>query len=132
MPRKIIALATCLALGLTLLGVGCGLQSSTYEGAGVGGATGAVAGALLDSNAWRGGVIGGALGALAGGAITYIATHASRQAAQSNRPVAYTKNDGTERVTATPTGTRGNCKVVKERYYKNGEMYKEVEREVCE
>ncbi|MEW5914473.1 MAG: YMGG-like glycine zipper-containing protein [Thermodesulfobacteriota bacterium] len=132
MSRKIIALAICLALALALVGAGCGMQSSTYEGAGVGGAAGAVAGALLDSNAWRGGVIGGALGALAGGAITYIATHASRQAAQANRPVAYTKNDGTERVTAIPVATRGNCKVVKERYYKNGQMYKEVEREVCD
>lgn len=133
MFKKTIALSLSLLLGISVLGMGCAsMDKSTYEGAGVGAATGAVAGALLDSNGWRGGVIGGALGALAGGAITYIAGHASRQAAQSNQTVVYEKNDGHEKVTATPVrSTTGNCKIVKERYYKDGQMYKEVEREVC-
>lgn len=133
MFRKIASFGLCLLLGISLLAVGCSsVTKSDYEGAGVGAATGAVAGALLDSNGWRGGVIGGALGALAGGAITHIATHASTQAAQANQPVVYQKNDGTEKVTSTPMGkSKNNCHMVKERYYKNGEMYKEVEREVC-
>ncbi|MBU1155696.1 MAG: glycine zipper 2TM domain-containing protein [Proteobacteria bacterium] len=133
MFRKVASLSLCLLLGISLLAVGCAsVTKSDYEGAGVGAATGAVAGALLDSNGWRGGVIGGALGALAGGAITHIATHASTQAAQTNQPVVYQKNDGTEKITSTPMGaTKNNCHMVKERYYKNGEMYKEVEREVC-
>lgn len=133
MFKKVASLSLCLLLGISLLAVGCAsVTKSDYEGAGVGAATGAVAGALLDSNGWRGGVIGGALGALAGGAITHIATHASTQAAQANQPVVYQKNDGTEKITSTPMGTtKNNCHMVKERYYKNGEMYKEVEREVC-
>lgn len=133
MLRQLAALSLCLLLAISLLGVGCAsVSKSDMEGAGVGAATGAVAGALLDSNGWRGGVIGGALGALAGGAITHIATHASNQAAQTNQPVVYQKNDGTEKITSTPVRSTGNdCKIVKERYYKNGELYKEVEREVC-
>ncbi|MBV1739216.1 MAG: hypothetical protein KMY53_13695 [Desulfarculus sp.] len=95
----------------------------------MGAATGAVAGALIAGNPWQGGVIGGALGAIAGGAITHIARTASGQAAQHNAPVAYQR--GNEKVVATPVGTKGECKVIKERYYKDGKMYKEVEREVC-
>ena len=130
MMKKHLSLALCLILAISLLGLGCSsLSKSDYEGAGVGAATGAVAGALIAGNPWQGGVIGGALGAIAGGAITHIARKASSQAAQTNQPVAYQR--GNEKVTSTPVGNKGNCKIVKERYYKNGEMYKEVEREVC-
>ena len=130
MPKKILSLALCLMLAVGLLGLGCSsLNKSDYEGAGVGAATGAVAGALIAGNPWQGGVIGGALGAIAGGAITHIARTASSQAAQHNQPVAYTR--GNEKVVSTPMGKKGDCQIVKERYYKNGQVYKEVEREVC-
>ncbi len=132
MINKSLSVALCLVLGLALLGLGCAsVSKSDYEGAGVGAATGAVAGALLADNPWQGGVIGGALGAIAGGAITHIARTASSQAARHNRPVAYERKDGSEKIVSTPIGTRGNCKIVKERYFKNGQLYKEVEREVC-
>lgn len=124
------SLAAFAAAALVLAGCAPGEPSkSTYEGAGVGAATGAVAGALLSGNPWKGGVIGGALGAIAGGAITYIATKASRQAAEANKPVAYQR--GNEKIVSTPVRAKGDCKIVKERYYKDGKMYKEVEREVC-
>ena len=48
-------------------------QSSTAQGALIGGATGAAAGALLDhNNRWRGSLIGGALGGIFGGSIGNI------------------------------------------------------------
>ncbi len=48
-------------------------QNYTDQGALVGGATGAAAGALLDhDNRWRGSLIGGALGGLFGGSISSI------------------------------------------------------------
>ncbi len=130
MKTKSLCLAVCLVLSISLLGLGCSsLSKSDYEGAGVGAATGAVAGALIAGNPWQGGVIGGALGAIAGGAITHIARTASSQAAQHNAPVSYQR--GNEKVVSTPMGKKGNCQIVKERYYKNGQVYKEVEREVC-
>ena len=48
-------------------------QNSTAQGALIGGATGAAAGALLDhNNRWRGSLIGGALGGIFGGSIGNI------------------------------------------------------------
>ncbi len=52
-----------------------GYQSQNYtaQGAFIGGATGAAAGALLDhNNRWRGSLIGGALGGIFGGSIGNI------------------------------------------------------------
>jgi outer membrane lipoprotein SlyB len=114
--------------------ISCGQVSSqrTYEGAAVGGAVGAVAGALIDkNNRWRGAVIGGALGAILGGTITEIAQRASREAAMANRPVEYKSEDGRERVYAEPVASRGNCKIVKTSYYQDGRLVKVEEREVC-
>jgi outer membrane lipoprotein SlyB len=114
--------------------ISCGQVSSqrTYEGAAVGGAVGAVAGALIDkNNRWRGAVIGGALGAVLGGTITEIAQRASREAAMANRPVEYRSEDGRERVYAEPVASRGNCKIVKTSYYQDGRLVKVEEREVC-
>ncbi|MCF8032821.1 MAG: glycine zipper 2TM domain-containing protein [Desulfarculaceae bacterium] len=130
MTKKGLCLAVCLVLSLSLLGLGCqSLSKSDYEGAGVGAATGAVAGALIAGNPWEGGVIGGALGAIAGGAITHIARTASSQAATHNKPVSYQRGD--EKVVSTPVSTKGKCTTVKESYFKDGKKYKEVEREVC-
>lgn len=138
MTRNTLAIILTISLGLGLLVVGCGprydpgLSRQTYEGAGVGAGVGAAAGALLDDdNRWRGGVIGGALGAVLGGAVTDIATRASSQAAYHNQPVSYSNQSGTQRVEAVPAGNRGNCQVVKEKYYEKGELVKVVEREVC-
>jgi len=114
--------------------ISCGQVSSqrTYEGASVGGAVGAVAGALIDkNNRWRGAVIGGALGAILGGTTTEIAQRASREAALANRPVEYRSEDGRQRVYAEPSASRGNCKVVKTSYYQDGRLVKVEEREVC-
>jgi outer membrane lipoprotein SlyB len=114
--------------------ISCGQVSSqrTYEGAAVGGAVGAVAGALIDkNNRWRGAVIGGALGAVLGGTITEIAQRASREAAMANKPVEYRSEDGKERVYAEPVATKGNCKIVKTSYYQDGKLVKVEEREVC-
>ena len=103
----------------------------TYQGAAVGAATGAAAGVLLDEeNRWRGGVIGGALGAILGGTLSEISQRAAREAATYNRPVYYQDTRG-RRVEAHPMGRRGNCQVVKEKYYENGKLVKVVEREVC-
>jgi outer membrane lipoprotein SlyB len=114
--------------------ISCGQVSSqrTYEGAAVGGAVGAVAGALIDkNNRWRGAVIGGALGAVLGGTITEIAQRASREAAMANKPVEYRSEDGRERVYAEPVTTKGNCRVVKTSYYQDGKLVKVEEKEVC-
>jgi outer membrane lipoprotein SlyB len=114
--------------------ISCGQVSSqrTYEGAAVGGAVGAAAGALIDkNNRWRGAIIGGALGAVLGGTVTEIAQRASREAAMANKPVEYRSEDGRQRVYAEPVASRGNCKIVKTNYYQDGKLVKVEEREVC-
>jgi len=123
-----------LAFSAALLIMGCatGPSKTAYEGAGVGAATGAVAGALLDSgNSWRGGVIGNALGAVLGGALGEISNRAAREAAAKQQPAQYTNQAGTHRVEAHPVRQKGDCQVVKEKYYEKGQLVKEVEREVC-
>ncbi len=106
----------------------------TYEGAGIGGAVGAGAGALIDkNNRWRGALIGGALGAVLGGTLTEIRSRAAREAAAENRPVAYQSEDGFQRVEAAPYGapsSRG-CRQVQERVYQNGQLVQDTLREVC-
>ena len=114
--------------------ISCGQVTTqrTYEGAGVGAAGGAIAGALIDKdNRWRGAVIGGVLGAIIGGTITEIAARASREAAMQNKEVEYRSEDGTQRVVAQPVASRGNCKIVKTTYYQNGKVAKVEEKEVC-
>ncbi|GBC87999.1 hypothetical protein HRbin13_00111 [bacterium HR13] len=113
---------------------GCGQVTSerTYQGAGVGAAGGAIAGALIDKeNRWRGAVIGGVLGAIIGGTITEISARAAREAAVNNRPVEYRSEDGRERVYAEPIASRGRCKIVKTNYYQDGKLVKVEEKEVC-
>lgn len=105
----------------------------TYQGAGLGAAVGAGAGALVDKkNHWRGAVLGGALGAVLGGGLTEISSRAANEAAVQNRPVAYQTTDGFQRVEAAPQG-RGpsGCRQVQERVYQNGQLIQERVREVC-
>lgn len=127
---------TTLALLTSLLAAGCanvqGPSQAGYQGGAVGAGVGAVAGALIDDdNRWRGGVIGGTLGALMGGAVGEISNRAAQEAAYRNQPVAYSNQSGSQRVEATPYATRGNCKLVKERFYEHGRVVRETEREVC-
>jgi hypothetical protein len=106
----------------------------TYEGAGVGGAVGAVAGALLDRrNPWRGAVIGGALGAVFGGTITEISQRGAMEAARENKTVWYRTEDGRGLYEATPlqTNPRTHCTKVRERVWENNRLVKNTEREVC-
>ncbi len=74
-------------LALALLLAGCsGISPYTYQGAGIGGAVGAGAGALIDhNNRWRGAMIGGLMGGAVGGA----ATELGRRAAEDNQQRQY-------------------------------------------
>jgi surface antigen len=112
---------------------GCTTERS-YQGAAIGGAVGAGAGALLDKdNAWRGAAIGAALGGVLGGGVTEISTRAAREAARENRPVAYQSNDGFQRVEAYPLdqGSRPGCRLVREQIYQDGKLVRDERREVC-
>ena len=106
----------------------------TYQGAGVGAAVGAGAGALIDkNNRWRGAVLGGALGAVLGGTLTEISSRAAREAVAEGRPVSYQSADGWQRLDAYPQSGRGpsGCAQVQERVYQNGQLVREQMREVC-
>lgn len=134
MRNKFFYMGIALGLSAAFFITACatGPSKTAYEGAGVGAATGAVAGALLNSgNRWQGGVIGGALGAVLGGALGEISNRAAHEAAAKSRPVQYTNQAGTQRVEAHPAGWRGNCHIVKEKYYEHGQLVKETERQVC-
>jgi len=133
------AFFTILAVSVIASGVtGCATQpvspsKGAYQGGTVGAGVGAAAGAMLDKkNRWRGGVIGAGLGAVLGGAMGEISTRAAREAAAQQRPVVYTNGAGTQRVEINPNRSRGNCQIVTERHYDNGQLVKEVDREVCE
>ncbi len=133
------AFFTMLVVSLISLGLtGCAMQpvspsKGAYQGGTVGAGVGAAAGALLDKkNSWRGGVIGAGLGAVLGGAMGEISNRAAQEAAAQQRPVVYTNGTGTQRVEVNPIRSQGNCHTVIERHYENGQIVKEVEREVCE
>lgn len=137
MLRKVfftVLIVSVISLGLT----GCAVQpispsKGAYQGGAVGAGVGAAAGALIDKdNAWRGGVIGAGLGAVLGGAMGEISSRAAMEAAANQRPVVYTNGTGTQRVEVDPTRSQGNCHMVTERHYDNGQLIKEIEREVCE
>lgn len=129
--KKIIALASVMVLLLFLL------SCTQYHarGAGVGGALGGAAGALLDdSNRWRGGVWGAALGAILGASLADISMQASREAAQNNRPVEYRTADGRGIYQAYPVdyNQKTNCHKVQERVWEDGQLVKDQIKEVCE
>ena len=105
----------------------------TYQGAGVGAAVGAGAGALIDKdNRWRGAVLGAALGGVLGGSLTEISSRAARESVASNQPVTYQSTDGWQRVEATPQAPGGpGCRQVRERVYQDTQLVREQIREVC-
>lgn len=127
-----LVMLVLLAAVLTSACGGRGPSQGAYQGAGVGAAVGGAAGALIDEdNRWRGGVIGGTLGAVFGGAMGEISNRAATQASTYQKPVYY-QNQAGQRVEAYPEGSRGNCHVVKEKYYDQGQLVKVVERTVCD
>jgi hypothetical protein len=124
-----------LLLIISFLVVSFGCRQYHYEGAGIGGVVGGVAGALLDrKNPWRGGIIGAAIGGVAGATIADISVRGSREAAASNRPVEYYTDDRRGRYYAEPIGydeyTR--CRKVRERVWEDGRLVRDTVREVCE
>lgn len=131
-PMKQIGV-TGLVVTILLLSAGCTQYHA--QGAGVGGATGGVAGALLDhKNPWRGGVIGAALGGIFGATITDVSMRASQESMSSNRPVEYRTTDGrgVYRADPLPSDDQTRCKKVRERIWENDRLIKDQVREVCE
>lgn len=132
----ILVVSAMLVLLLSFSGCATAPQAPSnqaYQTGAVGAGVGAAAGALLDkNNSWRGGVIGAGLGAILGGAVGEINNRAIREAANRQQPVVYTNSSGNQRVEAIPRGTKNNCRVVTERYFENGQLVKEIDREVCE
>ncbi len=129
--RKIISLL--LILSFLTLTVGC--TQYHYEGAGIGGVVGGVAGALLDrKNPWRGGIIGAGLGAIAGATIADISARGAREAAQSGRPVEYYTDDRRGRYYAEPLeyDEYTKCRKVRERVWEDGRLIKDHVKEICE
>lgn len=133
-----VILMVMMVLALVVSFSGCAAMPQqpsrqAYQTGTVGAGVGAAAGALLDKkNHWRGGVIGAGLGAILGGAVGEINNRAIREAAAQQQPVIYTNQAGNQRVEAIPRQPNGNCRVVTERYYENGQLVKETDREVCE
>ncbi len=72
---------------LAALVAGCsGVSPYTYQGAGVGGALGAGAGALIDhNNRWRGAMVGTLLGGALGGTTTELGRRAASEDASQQR-----------------------------------------------
>jgi len=131
--QKIVVLF--LVMGLSLFWLSACSSERAYEGTGLGGAAGTIAGALIDrDNGWRGGVIGGALGAALGGGVTEISTRASREAVREEKPVAYQSTDGFQRVEAYPLGksSKPNCRLVREQIFQDSKMVRDEVREICQ
>ena len=122
-----------MVMALLVLAAGCTPYHA--QGAGVGGAAGGIAGALLDRhNPWRGGVIGAALGAILGATITDISLRGSQEAVSTGRPVEYRTEDGRGVYRAEPEGynAQTRCHKVHETVYEDGRLIKDHIKEVCE
>ena len=129
--KTIVSLMTVLAL--LVLTAGC--TPYHQRGAGVGGAFGGAAGAILDrENSWRGFLIGATLGALAGATLADVSLQASREAVASGQPVEYRTTDGRAVYRADPMeyDIRTKCHKVQERVWEDGRLVKDEIREVCE
>lgn len=129
--KKIIIFLTVLAMAVVLFGC----TQSQVRGGGVGAGVGGIAGALLDHrNPWRGGLIGAALGGVFGATLGDISDRASREAAQSNRPVYYRTEDGRGEYRAEPVGydERTRCKKIHEKVWEDGRLIRDHVKEICE
>jgi len=129
--KKIIALIAIFSLGLVI----AGCTQHHAKGAGVGSAVGGVAGAILDKkNPWRGGVIGAALGAIFGATLADISVQASKEAAQTGKPVEYRTTDGRGVYRAEPVeyNAQTKCHKIRERVWEDGKLVKDQIKEVCE
>ncbi len=129
--KKLVLLLVIMSFLISLFGC----RQYHYEGAGIGGVVGGVAGALLDrKNPWRGGIIGAAIGGVAGATIADISVRGSREAAVSNRPVEYYTDDRRGRYYAEPIGydEYTKCRKVRERVWEDGRLVRDHVREVCE
>lgn len=129
--KKIVSLI----LAVAFLAAASGCTQYHAQGAGVGGAVGGVAGALIDrKNPWRGGVIGAVLGGIAGATITDISMRASQEAAATGKPVQYVTEDGRGVYRADPVGynAQTKCHKVHETVTEDGRVVKDQIREVCE
>lgn len=126
---------TSLIVLFAILALLYGCTEYHARGAAAGGAVGGIAGALLDrKNPWRGGVIGAALGGVMGATLTDISMQASREAAQSGRPVEYRTTDGRGVYRADPVeyDAHTRCHKIHERVWENGRLVKDQIKEVCE
>lgn len=129
--KRTMAMIVILSLGLFV----AGCTQHHAKGAGVGGAVGGVAGAILDKkNPWRGGVIGATLGAIFGATIADISAQASKEAAQTGKPVEYRTTDGRGVYRAEPVeyDARTKCHKIRERVWEDGQLIKDEIKEVCE
>lgn len=129
--KKIVSLI--LALTFVALISGCTTQHA--KGGGMGAAIGGASGALIDKrNPWRGGVIGAVIGAIAGLTVSELATQASREAVEANKPVEYRTVDGRGRYEAYPVdyNAQTKCHKVQEKVWEDGRLIKDDIKEVCE
>ncbi len=132
--KGITALILVAFFALTLMG--CATTDRTYQGAAVGGASGAGIGALIDRhNRWRGGALGAAIGSVVGGTLTEISSRAAREAAAENRTVVYRNPAQGTVVETTPlpqNNASTHCHKVRKRVWRNGTLVKDTVEEVCE
>lgn len=124
-----------LIMAMAMLALTAGCTPYHVQGAGIGGAYGGVAGAMLDGrNSWRGFLIGATLGALAGATLTEVSRQASREAVEAGGPVEYSTTDGRGVYRADPVDFDENtrCHKVQERVWEDGRLIKDEVREICE
>ncbi len=134
-------------VAVCLLFSGCStlenLSTETKTGAGIGAVAGGILGALIDSSKpWRGAIIGAAAGAAAGGFIghklekrhsTSIIDEAAAEAARQNATVKLertTESGVKEEIVAKPTETKGNYRIINVKYYRDGKLFSEENKEI--
>ncbi len=129
---KKLVLSLFLLATLVLSSCATTQENATYQGAGVGAAIGAAAGAVIDNNnRWRGAAIGAAAGALFGATVTEISKRATEDAIRKNQTVRY--KSGNTVVEASPMPSeKTNCHKVRKRVWENGKLVKDTIEEVCE
>jgi hypothetical protein len=125
-----------LALILSLFLVSCAHPPDRYNtqaGAAIGAGAGALLGQAIGHNTKStliGLTAGTILGALVGNAVDQD-YQAARDAAQHGKPVIYYDRTG-RAVEAIPlNGSAGDCRVVRKRFWENGDLVRETVEEVC-